>query len=394
MMQYRPDTMKFGAFIAPYHALSENHTMTLERDMQLVQLMEQLDFDEAWIGEHHSAGFEAIASPEVFIAAVAERTKRIRLGTGVSSLSYHHPLILADRMVQLDHQTRGRIMFGAGPGQLPSDAVMMGIDPRKQRDMMSASFECIVDLLDGKVVTRDEGWFQLKDARLQNLPYQRGGMEVAVACAITPSGPVTAGRLGAAMLSVAASSGEGFATLPDHWRICEEVARENGRQVHRDTWRIVAPIHIAETREQAFAEVSQGIIPNVLDYMRRMGAQLPCFEGIETGEDATRSWCENAWMTFGTLTCGTPDDVADRIEEMLDQSGGFGTFLLLAHNAASWEATQKSYELFSRYVMPRFQNRDRRSQSLQWIADNRGQLFGSVMQATQQAIDRHKERMA
>lgn len=364
--------------------------MTLERDMELVQLLEKFDYDEAWIGEHHSSGYEAIASPEVFIAAVAERTRRIRLGTGVSSLSYHHPLILADRMVQLDHQTRGRVMFGAGPGQLPSDAFMMGIDPRQQRDMMSASLEAIVDLLDGKVVTRDEGWFQLKDARLQNLPYQRPRMDIAVACAITPSGPVTAGRLGASMLSVAASSGEGFATLPDHWRICEQMAKESGKTVHRDSWRIVAPIHIAETREQAFAEVSKGVIPNVLDYMRRMGAQLPCFEGIETGEDATKSWCENAWMTFGTLTCGTPDDVADRIEAMLEQSGGFGTFLLLAHNAASWEATQKSYEMFSRYVMPRFQNRDRRTQSLEWISENRSEMFNTVMDATKQAIDRHK----
>lgn len=392
-MTYRPDNMKFGAFIAPYHALDENHTLTLERDMRLVQLMEELDFDEAWIGEHHSAGFEAIASPEVFIAAVAERTRRIRLGTGVSSLSYHHPLILADRMVQLDHQTRGRIMFGAGPGQLPSDAAMLGIDPRNQRDMMSASLECIVDLLAGKVVTRDESWFTLKDARLQVLPYQPQGMEVAVACAVTPSGPVTAGRLGASMLSVAASSGEGFASLPDHWRICEEVARENGREVHRDSWRIVAPIHIAETREQAFAEVSKGIIPNVLDYMRRMGAHLECFNGIETGEDATRSWCENTWMTFGTLTCGTPDDVANRIEQMLDKSGGFGRFLLLSHNAADWEATKRSYEMFARHVMPRFKNRDRRPHSLEWIAENRGQLFGSVMQATQQAIEKHKERL-
>lgn len=95
-MTYRPDNMKFGAFIAPYHALNENHTLTLERDMRLVQLMDELNFDEAWIGEHHSAGFEAIASPEVFIAAVAERTRRIRLGTGVSSLSYHHLLISAE----------------------------------------------------------------------------------------------------------------------------------------------------------------------------------------------------------------------------------------------------------------------------------------------------------
>lgn len=393
MTSFRPDCMQFGAFIAPYHGISDNVTLTIERDMELVELMDKLDFNEAWIGEHHSAGFEPIASPEVFIAAVAERTRRIRLGTGVSSLTYHHPLILADRMVQLDHQTRGRIMFGAGPGQLPSDAAMLGIDPARQRDMMGAALEAITDLLDGKIVTRDEGWFTLRDARLQVLPYQRPRMEIAVACAVTPNGPVTAGRMGAAMLSVAASSGAGFATLPDHWRICEEVARENGRTVHRNSWRVVAPIHIAETREQAFADVTAGIVPNVLDYLRKLGVRLPCFEGIETGEDATRSWCENTWGTFGRLTCGTPDDVANCIEAMLEQSGGFGTFLLLAHNAASWEATRKSYELFARHVMPRFQNRERRMESLAWVSGRSAELIGSVAEATRHAIDQHKGRL-
>lgn len=393
MTHFRPDCMKFGAFIAPYHGISDNVTLTIARDMELVELMETLDFDEAWIGEHHSAGFEPIASPEVFIAAVAERTKRIRLGTGVSSLTYHHPLILADRMVQLDHQTRGRIMFGVGPGQLPSDAAMLGIDPARQREMMGNAIDAIVDLLDGKVVTRDEGWFTLRDARLQTLPYQRPRMEMAVACAVTPNGPVTAGRIGASMLSVAASSGSGFATLPDHWRICEEVARENGRTVHRDSWRVVAPIHIAETREQAMADVAAGIVPNVLDYLRRLGVQMPCLDGLDTGEDAARSWCDNTWGTFGRLTCGTPDDVADCIERMLEQSGGFGTFLLLAHNAASWEATRKSHEMFARYVMPRFQNRDRRAQSLDWVSARREELIGSVTAATRTAIDLHKARL-
>ena len=393
MNHFRPDCMKFGAFIAPYHGIADNVTLTIERDMELVELMERLDFDEAWIGEHHSAGFEPIASPEVFIAAVAERTRRIRLGTGVSSLTYHHPLILADRIVQLDHQTRGRIMLGAGPGQLPSDAAMLGIDPARQRDMMGAALEAIVDLLDGKIVTRDEGWFTLRDARLQVLPYQQPRMEVAVACAVTPNGPVTAGRMGAAMLSVAASSGAGFATLPDHWRICEKVAQESGRTVHRNNWRIVAPIHIAETREQAMADVAAGIVPNVLDYLRKLGVQMPCLEGIESAEDAVRSWCGNTWGTFGRLTCGTPDDVVECIEGMLDQSGGFGTFLLLAHNAANWDATCKSYELFARYVMPRFHNRDRRAESLAWVSTHSVDLIGSVAAATRNALDQHKNRL-
>src|SRR6478752_3888332 len=125
--------MRFGNFMAPFHPTGQNPTLAIERDLDLVVMMDRLGFDEAWIGEHHSAGFEIIASPEVFIGVAAERTKRIRLGTGVSSLPYHHPLMLADRMVLLDHLTRGRSMLGVGPGALPSDAFMMGIDPVRQR---------------------------------------------------------------------------------------------------------------------------------------------------------------------------------------------------------------------------------------------------------------------
>src|SRR5205807_1685292 len=119
------------------------------RDLELIERLEELNFDEAWVGEHHSAGYEIIASPEVFIAAAAERTRRIKLGTGVSSLPYHHPFMLADRMVLLDHLTQGRAMFGVGPGALPSDAFMMGIDPVKQRPMMEESLEAILQLLAG-----------------------------------------------------------------------------------------------------------------------------------------------------------------------------------------------------------------------------------------------------
>ena len=109
--------LKFGIFLAPFHPVGQNPTLALERDLDLMEHLDSLGFDEAWIGEHHSAGYEIIASPEVFIAAAAQRTKHLRLGTGVSSLPYHQPLMLADRMVLLDHLTRGRVMFGVGPGR-------------------------------------------------------------------------------------------------------------------------------------------------------------------------------------------------------------------------------------------------------------------------------------
>ena len=121
-----PQRMKFGVFLAPFHWLGENPTLGLERDLETLQWLDHLGYDEAWIGEHHSAGWETISSPELFIATAAERTKHIKLGTGVISLPYHHPLMVANRMIQLDHITRGRVMLGVGPGALISDCLHAG----------------------------------------------------------------------------------------------------------------------------------------------------------------------------------------------------------------------------------------------------------------------------
>ena len=118
--------MRFGVFLAPYHEPGENPTLALERDLELIVRLDELGFDEAWVGEHHSTGWETIASPEIFLAVAAERTRHIRLGTGVVSLPYHHPLMVADRIVLLDHLTRGRINFGVGPGGHLTDARMLG----------------------------------------------------------------------------------------------------------------------------------------------------------------------------------------------------------------------------------------------------------------------------
>ena len=83
--------LRTGVFLAPFHALNENPTLAIERDMDLLVHLDKLNYHEAWVGEHHSGGFEIIACPEMFIAAAAERTKHIRLGTGVVSLPYHNP---------------------------------------------------------------------------------------------------------------------------------------------------------------------------------------------------------------------------------------------------------------------------------------------------------------
>ena len=345
--------LRFGAFIAPFHALDENPTLAIERDLELVQLMDRLGYEEAWIGEHHSAGFEIIASPEVFIAAAAERTRYIRLGTGVSSLPYHHPLMLADRINQLDHMTRGRTMFGVGPGALPSDAIMMGIQPAKQRDMMDEALEVIVRLLRGETVTHKTDWFELNEARLQLTPFSRPHVEIAVASQVSPTGARAAGKHGVGLLSIGATSAGGFNALSTNWAIAEEQAREHGQTMDRSAWRLVGPMHVAETREKARENVRFGL-HKWIAYFRDVAALPLVGEGDSDPIDMM--------IESGLAVIGTPDDAIAQIERLEAQSGGFGCFLQMAHNWADWAQTQRSYELIARHVAPKFQgsnaNRD------------------------------------
>ena len=365
--------LRFGAFIAPFHPPDENPTLAIERDLELVQWMDQLDYDEAWIGEHHSAGFEIIASPEIFIATAAERTRRIKLGTGVSSLPYHHPLMLADRINQLDHITRGRAMFGVGPGALPSDAAMMGIEVAKQRDMMDEALEVLVPLLRGETVTRKTDWFTLNQARLQMTPYSRPSVEIAVASQVSPTGARAAGKHGVGLLSLGATSAGGFNALSSNWAMAEEQARENNTTMDRSRWRLVGPVHVAETREQARANVRFGL-DKWLYYFRRVAA-LPV--APDDGSDPV-----DALIASGLAVVGTPDDCVAQIERLEKQSGGFGCFLQLAHNWANWENTKRSWELIARYVMPKFQDLNlNREVSMAWAHENRDSFIGQSMAA-------------
>jgi len=260
--------MRFGIFLAPFHPVGQNPTLALERDLELIQHLDSLGFDEAWIGEHHSGGYEIIASPEVFIAIAAERTRHIRLGTGVSSVPYHHPLILLDRMVLLDHLTRGRVMLGVGPGALPSDAHMQGIDTGEQRRMMAEAVEAMMALLAGdEPVNRETDWFKLRDARLQLRPYTHPCFEIGIAATVSPAGPRLAGRFGLSLLSIGATSTAGFDILGSAWGIMEQRAAEFGASVDRRGWRMVGPMHIAETEEQAREDVKFGL----LDFHRYFG---------------------------------------------------------------------------------------------------------------------------
>ena len=373
--------LRFGAFIAPHTPPDEHPALALEEDMDRVIYLDKLGYDEAWIGEHHSGGWEITSSPELFIAAASQRTQNIRLGTGVSSLPYHNIYTLADRIRQIDYHSKGRAMFGVGPGSLPTDSYMQGLDVSKARDQMDEAIEPLVRLLNGEKVTAKSDWFDLQEAQLQFVSYNERGVEIAVASQVSPTGATAAGKHGLSMLSLGATSTGGFNALGANWAIAEETAKEHGQVVDRSGWRLVGPVHIAETREQARKNVQYGL-ERWIDYMTQVAA-IPL--GTPPGEDPI-----DYMISTGLAVIGTPDDFVAQMERLQEQSGGFGCFLSLDHHWADREQTKKSYELIARFAIPKINQLNRnRIASEKWLRDNNAQFKGELTAAVAAKMQEH-----
>jgi limonene 1,2-monooxygenase len=371
--------MKFGIFLAPFHRVGENPTLAIDRDMALIEWLDHLGYDEVWIGEHHSAGWELIASPEIMIAAAAERTRHIMLGSGVTSLPYHHPFLVAERFVQLDHMTRGRAMLGCGPGALVSDAYMMGIEAATQRPRMEESLDAIMALLrcDGPVTMKTD-WFELREARLHLAPYTDPHFPIAVASVMTPSGMVSAGKHGLGVLSLGAGLPGGPEAIAAHWKIAEETAAEHGKTMDRRQWRLVVNVHVAEDDELALRQVHDRERHETVTYFEETLGRPP-----GRADDPLREG-----VKAGTTLVGTPETVSRGIERLVKlSSGGFGGLLFRANEWADREQTLRSYELFARYVMPRFQGSiDSVAASNEWARSNRKTIFGPNVEAIRKAF--------
>ncbi|MFF1256300.1 MULTISPECIES: LLM class flavin-dependent oxidoreductase [unclassified Streptomyces] len=353
----------FGVFMAPFHKIGVSPTVLFERDLAVIELADRLGFQEAWLGEHHSGGHEPIGAPELMLAAVARTTRTIKLGTAVNSLPYHNPFLLAERLVMLDHLTHGRAIMGFGPGQLVSDAYMLGIDPSTQRDRMLEAAEVVMRLLRGETVTQKSDWFDLHEAKLQLRPYTVPELDVVVAAVTSPSGPVTAGRLGIGMINLSASSPAAFKALRTHWGIAEREAASHGRTVDRRNWRLSAITHIAETEEQARADCRHGFeeIWNYLSHISPLPASdKPDVDGMI--DDAIGS---------GSVLIGTPDTAIELIRKLADQTGGFGSFVMTLTDFTTFDRQKRAVELFAEYVIPEFRGQ---LQSVRehnaWVRDN------------------------
>jgi limonene 1,2-monooxygenase len=382
-----PDRLRFGAFLAPFHEPGENPTLALERDLELIVRLDQLGYDEVWVGEHHSTGWETIASPELFLAFAAERTKHIRLGTGAVSLPYHHPLMVADRVVLLDHLTRGRINFGVGPGGHLTDALMLGLPVDDLRSRMAEALGVIVRLFtETTPFSHVSEWFQLHDAVLQVRPYQQPYPPIAVTSMESPAGMVLAGKYGTGVLSLSVAKGpRGPIDLAAQWRIAEEEAETSGATVRRDDWRLAVVVHLADSRAEALDAIRDGAARYVIDYAEETTGRPRAVPG-------PRELVAEQMLDRGGWIVGTPDDCIAAIERLVERSGGFGGLLVWGNEWATREQIHRSYELLARYVMPRFQGSLAGIEASNAVARGRSQRVGqertAAVETAQQAYER------
>jgi limonene 1,2-monooxygenase len=322
----------------------------------------------------------------IFIAHAANHTRHLKLGTGVVSLPYHNPLWVADRALFLDHLTRGRFMLGLGPGALPTDATMIGIGLEEQRGALEQDTDVLMALLRGETVSARTNRYNLVEARTQYTPYS--DFDIAVAAIASPTGPRTAAKNGLGLLSVGATVQDGFDALALHWDVMEQRSAEFGHIASREKWRLVGPMHLAETREQAIEDVRFGL-DAWCEYTQNVVA-APHFRALGASFEERVAWVNDT----GLGVIGTPDDAVAQVERLAKQSGGFGAYLLMHHEWARPEATAKHYELFARYVKPRLQGTtDRLERSEQYGRTRWQELDKRQGDAIQSATERHaKER--
>jgi limonene 1,2-monooxygenase len=299
--------------------------------------------------------------------------------------------MVANWMVQLDHMTHGRVMMGVGPGALPSDAYMMGIDHTVQRPRMDEALGVILRLFtETEPITYKSDWFELREALLQLRPYQRPYMPVAVASVQSPAGVVLAGKYGAAVLTITVPrdpSASNESDLQNLWAIAEESAAEHGQEVRREDWRLVLPVHLAESRQEARAEARLGAGRYLREYSEGTNGRRPVFDGPL---DKVIDFMADA----GYWIVGTPDDCIAGIKRLEERSGGYGGFLVQTIDWAPRDKMLHSYELLARYVMPQFQGSvASTSASNRWAAERRDTLVAGRARAIERAREDYTARV-
>lgn len=344
--------MKFGFFMMPLHTPNENPSLAFERDIDMINYAEKLGFDEFYVGEHHSAAWETMPMPELVLAKASATATRIALGTGVVSLPFHHPFHVAERFAFLDHLTRGRVILGVGPSGLSTDPQRFRIPAPDLNPMMRESTDIIVKLLESPdPITYEGKYWTLRDMALQLRSYQQPRLKLATPSVGSMRSLDFVAEYEMILLSLASGGPTGSVPLDSQWDEVELAAAKHGTNVDKSDWRVVTYVHLADTREEAVEQARQGAVRDVHHYFYTINTHVGwVVRPDQRPEDLTFEEIVESkrWIV------GTPDDAIEKVQDLVDETAGFGGLILTTHEWMPMAQVKYSQELFARYVMPHF----------------------------------------
>jgi alkanesulfonate monooxygenase SsuD/methylene tetrahydromethanopterin reductase-like flavin-dependent oxidoreductase (luciferase family) len=364
--------VEIGMFIIPFRLPGTDIKAGFEWDMQSVRWAEEYGLSEVWFGEHFTLGWEPSPAPELYIAAAARETSRIRLATGAHQLPYHNPTALATRLAALDHQTGGRLIVGVGAGAYPSDAELFGVNPKDTRGMMAEALEIIETVwkADGGAVSlKGEHWsVEIPEGGGPAIrPLQQPHPPIAMA-GLSPNSSTLfqAGKGGYLPMSFMVAADY----LAGHWYQYVKGAEAAGKVADRNEWRVAHTVFVADTDEEAYRLCVEGamgktyrewVLPGYIE-----GGMLPIMAPELTDPaDATPEWfARNKWLV------GSPETVVDLLQRDLEVSGGFGKLITMNHEYMDDpEPWRRNLELLGTEVLPRIKDIQHRTEPLSELTE-------------------------
>lgn len=350
--------MKFGLFQTPFTRPERTPQEGFAWAVDQAVAAEQAGLEEFWVGQHYTIAWEPIPNPELVIAAAARETEKIVLAPGAHILPYHHPAALASQTAWMSHITGGRYILGIATGVNPVDAQFHGFRTRDENLAMTIEGLDLMEKVWSGEPYEHEGthWRSILPEKNGVLPVRDmrphgGKMQVALAGASPSSTSIkVAGERGMLPMSFGATPD----LIANHWKTYQDAAVSAGRDLPTDRsgHHVTLDIFVADTDQEAMDIVTNGpiahawrehLIPNEMARAARVGVE-PVWDTSMDFADIVRK----------SMVVGSVETVTERMQELIDASGGWGVTLLFGHDfSEDPKPWNHSMELLANEVTPR-----------------------------------------
>jgi natural product biosynthesis luciferase-like monooxygenase protein len=319
-----------------------------------------LGFDSFWISEHHFTEYGGILPrPQILLAALAQRTRTIRLGTAVSLVPFDNPVRLAEDFGLVDVLSGGRLEFGVGRGLFGFEYDGLGIQQDESRARLEEGLDVIRAAWQSEQLTYTGRFTHVENLAILPRPLQKPYPPLYVA-AVTPESYDFAGREGHSILQVLYFAPiERTAEQAESWRA---QLKQHGHDPASKALIAISPTNVATTNEDAKREAAEPL----MNYLGMVGALLPTETKSEQYRAYTKLHPAMKKLTYDVLyserptVIGAPEQIIRRIEK-LNRLLGIDEFVSFVNFGGMEHArTLKSMELFAKHVMPHFRYHNNR----------------------------------